>query len=160
MQEITTRVDKQELEIMYIKKALDELVDQNKKQNEQLEKISDSIHKQEVILEKVSNLEDKYADGLRRCHQRIDETLEIKQEIKKQLEQETKKIDKRQEKFEEEIESVKKEIRSKPCGVHNVVDNEIKHMKETIEFHKKILFGVIGFVFVAVGSSILHMIIK
>ena len=160
MEHIATKVERQELEITYIKKSLDELVEQNKKQNEQLGRIGESIQKQEIILEKVSNLEDKYNDGLKRCHKRIDDNLMTKKEIDTRIENEVTKLVKEQDKLEAELERVKTELRNKPCGVHNVVDNEIKHMNETIQFHKRILFGVIGFVFVAVGTSVLHMIVK
>ena len=80
MQEIVTKVEKQELEITYIKKTLDELVEQNKIQNKQLSKISESISKQEIILEKVSNLDDKYTEAIKRVHFRIDEQLKLCEE--------------------------------------------------------------------------------
>ncbi len=77
MQEITKKVERQELEIHYIKKTLDELVEQNKIQNKQLSKISESISKQEIILERVSNLDNKYTEAIKRLHSRIDEQQRI-----------------------------------------------------------------------------------
>ena len=161
MEHIATKVERQELEITYIKKALDELVEQNKIQNEQLVKISESIQKQEVILEKVSNLEDKYNDGLKRCHKRIDETLITKNDIEAQIENKTVKYDTKISKLYDEIEKVKIEIRNKPCGTHNVVENELDHIRKDLATHKKIFWWgatlMIGTMIVTILKAFLHL---
>ncbi len=161
MEHIVTKVEKQELEITYIKKALDELVEQNKKQNEQLGKIGESIQKQEVILEKVSNLEDKYNDGLKRCHKRIDETLLTKNEIQKQIETEVSKNEKKIVAIENKIDQLKLEIRNKPCGTHNIVENELSHIKQDLASHKKIFWWgatlMIGTMVVTILKAFLHL---
>lgn len=128
MQEIVTKVEKQELEISYIKKSLDELVEQNKKQNEQLGKISESIQKQEIILEKISNLEEKYQDGLKRVHKRIDDELERNKEIIKR--------------HNNEIEAIKNDLASRPCQNHNIVEKELEFIKKQQEKHAKIFWWV------------------
>ena len=160
MQEIATKVEKQELEITYIKKSLDELVEQNKKQNEQLGKISESIQKQEVILEKVSNLEDKYTDGLKRCHKRIDETVVTKNGIQKQIENETIKTDKKIAKLETEIDKLRLEVHNRPCVTHNVVENELKHINETLANHKKIFWSVTSVIVFGVLTALIKSIMK
>jgi len=143
MEHIANKVEKQELEINYIKKALDELVEQNKNQNKQLEKISNSIQKQELILEKIGNLEEKYSDGLKRCHNRIDEELSRCKEEKA--------------KYEDEIKLIKNDLMSKPCNTHNVIDKEIEFIKMEISKHNKIIWWgatlIIGVVIVAIIKS-------
>ena len=67
MEKIVNKVEKQELEITYIKKTLDELVEQNKKQNEQLTKICKGLAKHELIFEKITNLESKQQEALKRA---------------------------------------------------------------------------------------------
>ena len=143
MEHIANKVEKQELEINYIKKSLDELVEQNKNQNKQLEKISNSIQKQELILEKIGNLEEKYSDGLKRCHNRIDEELSRCKEEKA--------------KYEDEIKLIKNDLMSKPCNTHNVIDKEIEFIKMEISKHNKIIWWgatlIIGVVIVAILKS-------
>ena len=142
MEHIIGKVEKQELEISYIKKSLNELVEQNKQQNKQLSKISESIQKQEIILEKIGNLEEKYQDGTKRVHKRIDE--EIKH-------------------FEERISKVEKqcvECCNRPCINHNAVDTEIKHIKEAIADHKKIFWTAIAGVMMIVIGAIVKGVMK
>jgi len=143
MEQIINKVEKQELEINYIKKSLDELVEQNKNQNLQLSKISESIQKQEVILEKIGNLEEKYSDGLKRCHRRIDEELDRCKEDKK--------------KYESELKQIKEDLQSRPCQNHNVVDKEIEFIKGELAKHNKIIWWgatlIIGAVIVAILKS-------
>ena len=137
MEHIIGKVEKQELEISYIKKSLNELVEQNKQQNKQLSKISESIQKQEIILEKIGNLEEKYQDGTKRVHKRIDE--EIKH-------------------FEERISKVEKqcvECCNRPCINHNAVDTEIKNIKEKLSDHKKIFWtGITAVMMIVIGAIV------
>ena len=143
MDGIQSKVEKQEIEITYIKKSLDELVAQNKNQNLQLSKISESIQKQEVILEKVGNLEEKYSDGLKRCHRRIDEELDRCKEDKK--------------KYESELKHIKEDLQSRPCQNHNIVDKEIEFIKGELAKHNKTIWWgatlIIGAVIVAILKS-------
>ena len=152
MEHIVSKVEKQEIEITYIKKTLDELVEQNKRQNEQLTKISESIAKQEIILEKISDLEEKYQEGLKRVHKRIDGELTACEKGKKDCENNLSKL-------ENEIEKLKDEVKNRPCVSHNVVQNELNHIKEKIERHGKIFWwlgtAVLGVVIVAIVKSVL-----
>ena len=143
MEQIVSKVEKQELEIIYIKKSLDEIVEQNKKQNEQLEKISDSIQKQEIILERIANLEDKYSEGTKRLHKRLDTEIE--------------RYDKRILIIEEDL----KEIKSRPCTNHNsTVNIEIKNLKEKIAAHSKYFWFVNSAVIGAVIMALVGLILK
>jgi chromosome segregation ATPase len=152
MEELVKKVEIQELEISYIKKALDELVEQNKKQNEQLAKISESIAKQEIILEKISNLEEKYQEGLKRVHKRIDGELALCEKTKDDCDKECEKLSKRMDELEEKLAT-------RPCVSHNVIEAELKHLKEYIEKHNKIFWwvttAIIGLIIAAVIKSIL-----
>jgi len=144
MEHIVTKVEKQELEIHYIKKTLDELVEQNKIQNEQLSKISDSISKQEVILEKVSNLDDKYTEAIKRVHYRIDEQLRLCEE---RIADNKTKIEK--------ILNQKNAV----CPKHDVLEKDIEILRKQQEKHAKIFWwvstAIIGLVITAVVNSVL-----
>ncbi len=125
MQEIVTKVEKQELEITYIKKTLDELVEQNKIQNKQLSKISESISKQEIILEKVSNLDKKYTEAIKRVHFRIDEQQKICEE-----------------KIAENKMNIEKILneRGAACPKHDVLEKDIEFLKKQQEKHAKVFW--------------------
>jgi len=146
MEQIVNKVEKQEIEITYIKKTLDELVEQNKKQSEQLVKISESIQKQEIILEKIGNLEDKYNDGIKRCHRRIDEELERC------------KVDK--ERMEHELETLKNDLSRKPCNNYGIFQKELDQVKAEIAKHGKVIWWgatlIIGAVIVAILKEHFH----
>ena len=152
MEHIANRVEKQELEIMYIKKTLDELVEQNKKQNEQLSKISESIARQEIIFEKIANLEDKHQDALKRVHNRIDAELTNCEKQRKNYENEFKRVD-------NEIEKLKEAVANKPCVTHDVIKTEIKHINEKLEKHGKIFWwlstAILTVIIVAIVKSVL-----
>jgi len=144
MEHIVTKVEKQELEITYIKKTLDELVEQNKIQNKQLSKISESISKQEIILEKVSNLDDKYTDAIKRVHFRIDEQLKICEERIAENKMNIEKILNR-----------KNEV----CPKHDILEKDIEILKKQQEKHAKIFWwvstAIIGLIITAVIKSVL-----
>ena len=152
MEKIISKVEKQELEITYIKKTLDKLVEQNEKQNEQLAKISESIAKQEIILEKISNLEEKYQEGLKRVHKRIDGELALCEKTKDDCNKECERLDKR-------INELEEKLATRPCVSHNVIEAELKHLKEYIEKHSKIFWwvttAIIGLIIAAVIKSVL-----
>jgi predicted nuclease with TOPRIM domain len=152
MEKIISKVEKQELEIVYIKKTLDKLVEQNERQNEQLTKISESIAKQEVILEKISNLEEKYQDGIKRIHKRIDGELALCEKAKDDCNKECERLSKRMDELEEKLTT-------RPCVSHNVIETELKHLKEYIEKHNKIFWwvttAIIGLIIAAVIKSVL-----
>ena len=143
MEQIFAKVEKQELEISYIKKTLDELVEQNKKQNEQLIKISESIQKQEIIIEKISNLEDKYQEGIKRVHKRIDEELERCKEKTSFL--------------KDEVDKLKNDLSLRPCQNHQIVDKELEYIKKQVERHSKIVWWggtlIIGVIVIAIIKS-------
>jgi len=142
MEHIIGKVEKQEVEIQYIKQTLNEISAENKKQSEQLEKISDSIQKQEIILEKISNLEEKYYEGTKRVHQRIDEEIKHFETRLVQLEHKC------------------EECCNRPCINHNAVDNEIKHINEKIEKHGSYFWFVNSAVIGAVIMALIGLILK
>ena len=152
MEKIISKVEKQELEIVYIKKTLDKLVEQNEKQNEQLAKISESIAKQEIILEKISNLEEKYQEGIKRIHKRIDGELALCEKTKDDCDKECEKLSKRMDELEEKLAT-------RPCVSHNVIEAEIKHLKEYIEKHNKIFWWIgtviLGVIIVSIVESVM-----
>jgi predicted nuclease with TOPRIM domain len=152
MEKIISKVEKQELEITYIKKTLDKLVEQNEKQNEQLAKISESIAKQEIILEKISNLEEKYQEGIKRIHKRIDGELALCEKTKDDCDKECEKLSKRMDELEEKLAT-------RPCVSHNVIEAEIKHLKEYIEKHNKIFWWIgtviLGVIIVSIVESVM-----
>jgi len=137
MEKIVSKVEKQEVEITYIKKSLDELIDQNKSQSFQLEKISDSIKNQELILEKISNLDDKYGESVKRCHHRMDDEISKYEHF----------IDK----IENDIGKLKYEISNKPCGNYNVLDTKIAQMQKELNKYAKLIWWV--------GTTILGVVI-
>ena len=152
MEKIISKVEKQELEITYIKKTLDKLVEQNEKQNEQLAKISESIAKQEIILEKISNLEEKYQEGFKRIHKRIDGELALCEKTKDDCNKECERLDKR-------INELEEKLATRPCVSHNVIEAEIKHLKEYIEKHNKIFWWIgtviLGVIIVSIVESVM-----
>jgi len=140
--DLEAKVERHEAEIGHIKASLDEIVEQNKKQNVQLEKISESIQKQEVILEKISNLEEKYYESTKRVHKRIDEEIRH---------------------FEERINKIEKqcvECCNRPCVNHNAVENEIKHINEKVEKHGSYFWFVNSAVIGAVIMALIGLILK
>ena len=143
MEQIVNKVEKQELEIIYIKKSLDEIVEQNKRQNEQLSKISDSIQKQEVILERIANLEDKYSEGTKRLHKRLDTEID--------------RFDKRISSIEEDV----KEAKNRPCVNHNgTIAVEIENIKEKIANHSKYFWFVNSAVIGSIIMATIGLILK
>jgi len=152
MEKIVNKVEKQELEITYIKKTLDELVEQNKKQNEQLTKICKGLAKHELIFEKITNLESKQQEALKRVHDRIDGELLLRENVKKEYYKDIENLYKK-------IEELEEKLATRPCVTHNVVEAEIKHLKEYIEKHNKIFWwvttAIIGLIIVAVIKSVL-----
>jgi len=164
MQEIIQKIEKQELEISYIKKTLDELATQNRKQSEQLQKISESIHKQELILEKISNLEAKYQDGIKRVHKRMDDEIyHFTDKIMKIEKEFSQKIDDEITHINEKIEKLEKTTNSccnRPCVSHNVIEVEIENIKKQQDKFSKIFYWgatlIIGVVIVGIIKSHFH----
>jgi chromosome segregation ATPase len=142
MEKIVNKVEKQELEITYIKKTLDDIANENKKQSEQLSKIGESIQKQEIILEKISNLEDKYQDGSKRVHRRIDDVTNL---YNAKFVEMNNKID---------------ACSNRPCVSHNVIENELKHIKDDLNKHSKIFWTAISSILLIVIGAIVKGVLK
>jgi len=146
MEQLIAKVEKQEVEIDYIKKSLEELVIQNRKQSEQLQKIGESIQKQEIILEKISNLENKYSDSIKRCHRRIDEELERCKNERKRL--------------EKELGVIKTDLMGKPCQNYDLINKDIEQLKRDLGSHSKIFWWVttliVGAVIIAILKEHFH----
>jgi len=146
MEQVKAKVEKQEVEISYIKKSLDEIVGENRKQSNQLQTISDSIQKQELILEKISNLEEKYYDGSKRLHSRIDE--------------ENKHHELRLKALEECCNSNKDDILNRPCRTHDVLAKDIENINKRLDDHKKIFWTAISTVMLIVVGAIVQGVMK
>jgi len=146
MDQIVSKVEKQEIEIDYIKRSLDELVEQNKNQSKQLDKISESIKNQELILEKISNLDDKYEESIKRCHNRIDEEIERCKDINGRM--------------DKELDRLKEDVLSRPCRSHDVFVKELEYIKKELNKYAKIVWWggtlIIGVVIVSILKTHLH----
>jgi len=157
MQEIIQKIEKQEVEISYIKKTLNELAIQNKKQSDQLQKIGEAIHKQELILEKISNLEERYNDGVKRVHKRMDDEIHHFNEkifkLEKEINNEVLYINEKIEKLEKNVES----CCNRPCVSHNVIEVELNNIKKQQEKFSKIFYWgatlIIGIVIAGIIKS-------
>lgn len=127
------RVHRQEIEIKYIKKAIEEIAENTKKQGEHLLKISETISKQEVILEKLTNLEERQEGDIKRCHKRIDM----------------------------ELERWEKEVKNKPCVSVSALEKDIELLKHKTEKHDKIFWWLGTMVIGAIVLSLIrHELIK
>ena len=73
MEHIEKKVTEHEYAIDKLTIAVESLAVSSKESNHKLSDIAKSMNKQEVILEKISNMEDKYKDTVARIHKRIDE---------------------------------------------------------------------------------------
>jgi len=146
MEQVKAKVEKQEVEISYIKKSLDEIAHENKKQSSQLQTISESIQKQELILEKISNLEEKYYDGSKRLHSRIDD--------------EKRNLDIRFKELENCCSKVKNDIVSRPCRTHGLVEKELETINKRLDDHKKIFWTAISAVMLIVIGAIVKGVMK
>jgi len=146
MEQLIAKVEKQEVEIDYIKKSLEELVNQSRKQSEQLQKIGESIQKQEIILEKITNLENKYNDSIKRCHRRIDDELERCKNERKRL--------------EKEFEAIKTDLMGKPCQNYDLINKDIEQLKRDLGSHSKIFWWIttliVGAVIIAILKEHFH----
>jgi len=164
MQEIIQKIEKQEIEISYIKETLEKLAIQTEKQSNQLQKISESIQKQELILEKISNLEEKYQEGMKRVHKRIDDEIHRCNDRVTKIENETpKKIENEIDYIEEKINKLEKNIENccnRPCISHDVFKVELENVKKQQErFYKIFYWGatlIIGIVIAGIVKSHFH----
>jgi len=117
---LSGKVEIQEIKLEYLSKSLEELSKGIEKTNEQIRKIAESILKQEVILTKISAMEEKYSND----YSSIRTSLQT--------------LTKRQDRLEASLNS-------KPCQTHNVIDKEIEWIKEELRKHNKIFWGVTSF---------------
>jgi len=115
--ELSNKVNIQEVKLEYMSKSLDELINGVKKTNEQIQKIAESLTKQEVILTKISAMEEKYSQDYTSVQDSITST-----EVK--------------------IGRLEKDIRNRPCISHGVVEKEIEWIKAEISKHNKIFWTV------------------
>lgn len=83
MQEIQAKVTEHDYAIKDMAKAIHELAETSKDSNIKLGEIAKSMGKQEVILEKLTNLEGNTKDSINRVHKRIDDLEEGLKEAKK-----------------------------------------------------------------------------
>ena len=62
-----------EIEIQELKKSIDKIIDVNKDQMIRLDEISGNLLKQEIILARIENVEDRVSDEVKTLNKRIDE---------------------------------------------------------------------------------------
>ena len=72
VEDIREKVIKHDFAIKEIAKSMHDLTDTSKEANKKLGQIANSMGKQELILEKLANLEVNSADSINRVHRRID----------------------------------------------------------------------------------------
>ena len=142
MDDIKNKLSNHDLEISYIKKSLDHLVEYSKDTNVQIQKIGESISKQEVILEKLANLENNYDASVKRVHKRIDM------------------VEKLYEKLDTKADSLHHEHLNKPCMNKEVFNKSIEHLEEKINNIKKIFWGFGSTVGVIIIGAILDMVLN
>ena len=74
MESIEEKIIEHDFAIKDIAKSIHDLSDSSKEANQKLEQIAESMGKQELILEKLANLEINSKDSVNRLHKRIDKT--------------------------------------------------------------------------------------
>ena len=88
MQEVKDKVLEHDFAIREMSKAVHELAETSKDSNIKLGEIAKSLSKQEVILEKLTNLEGNTKDSINRVHKRIDSLEDAIKEVKSRGESE------------------------------------------------------------------------
>ncbi len=83
MEEIKKQIIKHDFAIENMAKSISELAETTKDSNAKLGDIAKSMGKQELILEKLTNLEANSKDNINRIHKRIDVIEEMAIELKK-----------------------------------------------------------------------------
>lgn len=125
MDELTRKVEKHEIEINHINDTLKDFAEEFKKLNAGIAKISEAISKQEVILQRIETLEEKYITGLQNIDKRINSE-----------------VDRHAEKLhflEEKIINLKKELDSRPCKTCGLANKDIEYLKEKVNHHSNIV---------------------
>jgi len=61
-----------EIEIQELKNSIDKIINVNKDQMIRLDEISGNLFKQEIILARIENVEDKFSEEISNVHKRID----------------------------------------------------------------------------------------
>ena len=74
MENIKEKIIEHDFAIKDIAKSIHDLSDSSKEANQKLGQIAESMGKQELILEKLANLEINSKDSVNRLHKRIDKT--------------------------------------------------------------------------------------
>lgn len=82
-EEIGLKLVEHEFALEKFSDALTVLNETNKDTNSQLSDIAKSMGKQELILEKISNMDDKFKDSVNRIHKRIDNNESILDKMEK-----------------------------------------------------------------------------
>ena len=153
MEEIRRKIEQHEIQIQHINSKLDEVVEYNKDQNIQLRVISESLSKQEILLEKITNLESKYENSTKRLHNRVDDCESQIKEKKHDMAKELNDL-------KEKVEKLSDDVKNRPCVTHNVVENELKHINDTLATHKKIFWTTISTIMVIIIGAIVKGVLK
>jgi len=82
MEKLKERVTEHDYAIKSISKSMVHLVEESKASNTKLDKVVESMSKQELILEKLTNLEGNTKDSINRVHKRVDEIEDSLNEYK------------------------------------------------------------------------------
>lgn len=76
--DINRKLLEHEFALDKLTEAIEHVAENSKASNNKLERIAESIGKQELILEKISNMDEKYAGNIARLHKRMDEVEQEK----------------------------------------------------------------------------------
>jgi len=154
MTSIETKIEKHDVEIVYIKESLKDLVNYSKETAKQLQMISSAISKQEIIIEKVTNIETIHRDSVSRLHDRVDT-------VEHAIDNERKDMFTKIDALEKECEKAKTLANTpRTCNSHEIINTELSYIKKQLASHAKIFWTVISGIMMAVIYSILNSHLK
>ena len=125
MDELAKKVEKHKIEINHINDTLKDFAEEFKKLNAGIAKISEAISKQEVILQRIETLEEKYITGLQNIDKRINSEVDRHVEKLQVL--------------EEKVVNLKKDLDSRPCKSCALANKDIEYLKEKVNQHSNIV---------------------
>ena len=131
MDNLKNKVDEHSMELILIKKTIEDISKSLEKTSEELEKIATSITNQELILEKLSNLKENYDGSIKRIHKRTDEIEDkidtLYTDVRKTIST-----------INNQMTNIASDIHPEPCGALNITNKEIEHLNKRLDMHQKI----------------------
>lgn len=82
---LASKVDRHESQLVRVETILERVATNQDKMSEAISSISNSILKQELLLEKLTSLEADTKEANKRVHSRVDETIEFIRDVKKEM---------------------------------------------------------------------------